>query len=45
MTPCPEFQSLDPILAPPVVFDAARFLDRLLRARADIRYYSIGRAN
>jgi UDPglucose 6-dehydrogenase len=45
MTPCPEFQSLDPALAPPLVFDAARFLDRLLRARADIRYYSIGRAN
>jgi UDPglucose 6-dehydrogenase len=45
MTPWPEFQSLDPALAPPVVFDAARFLDQALGARPDIRYYSIGRAN
>jgi UDPglucose 6-dehydrogenase len=45
MTPWPEFQSIDPALAPPVVFDAARFLDQALRARTDIRYYSIGRAN
>jgi len=45
MTPWPEFQSLDPALAPPVVFDAARFLDQALRARTDIRYYSIGGAH
>ncbi len=44
MTPCPEFQSLDPELAPPVVFDAARFLETALRARPGIRYHSIGRA-
>jgi hypothetical protein len=45
MTPCPEFQSIDPELAPPVVFDASGFLDKALRARTDIQYYSIGRAN
>jgi UDPglucose 6-dehydrogenase len=44
MTPWPEFRSFDPALAPPVVFDAARFLDSELRTRTDIRYYSIGRA-
>lgn len=44
MTPWPEFQALDPALAPPVVFDAARFLERILKPRSGIRYYSIGRA-
>jgi UDPglucose 6-dehydrogenase len=44
MTPWPEFQALDPALAPPVVFDAARFLERMLKTRPGIRYYSIGRA-
>lgn len=45
MTACPEFQSLDPALAPPVVFDAARFLEGILKPRSGIRYYSIGRAS
>ena len=45
MTPWPEFQTLDPALVPSVVFDAARFLEKRLSARADIRYYSIGRVN
>ena len=45
MTPWPEFQSIDPVLAPPVVFDASGFLDEALRGRPDIRYYSIGKAN
>ena len=44
-TPWPEFQSLNPALAPPVVFDAARFLERSLASRPGVRYYSIGRAN
>ncbi len=44
MTPWPEFRALDPALAPPVVFDAARFLEGTLNARSGIRYYSIGRA-
>jgi UDPglucose 6-dehydrogenase len=44
MTPWPEFLALDAALAPPVVFDAARFLEKVLNRRPDIRYYSIGRA-
>jgi UDPglucose 6-dehydrogenase len=44
MTPWSEFKSLDPALAPPVVFDAARFLEKTLRPLPGIRYYSIGRA-
>ncbi len=44
MTPCLEFQGLDPALSPPVVFDAARFLEKTLYSRSDIRYHSIGRA-
>jgi UDPglucose 6-dehydrogenase len=45
MTPWPEFHALDPALAPPVVFDAARFLERMLALRPGIRYYSIGRTD
>jgi UDPglucose 6-dehydrogenase len=44
-TQCPEFQLLNPELAPPVVFDAARWLETSLGGRAGIRYYAIGRAN
>lgn len=45
MTPWPEFQALDPGLAPPVVFDAARFLERILNPQPRVRYYSIGRVD
>jgi UDPglucose 6-dehydrogenase len=44
MTPWPEFQSLDPALAPSVVFDVTRLIEDVLSIRTDIRYYSIGRA-
>lgn len=43
MTPWPQLQSLDPILAPPIVFDPSRCIDQVLSTRRDIRYYSIGR--
>lgn len=43
MTPWPEFQALNPALVPPVVFDAGRFLEGMLKLRPGIRYYSIGR--
>lgn len=45
MTPWPEFLSLGPSLIPPVVFDVARFIEKVISARTDIRYYSIGRAS
>jgi UDPglucose 6-dehydrogenase len=45
MTPWPEFQSLDPALASPVVFDPARFLEKALSQREGCQYYSIGRAS
>jgi UDPglucose 6-dehydrogenase len=44
MTPWPEFQALDPALAPAVVFDAGRFLERILKPQPGIRYYSLGGA-
>jgi UDPglucose 6-dehydrogenase len=44
MTPWPDFQAIDLAQVPPVVFDAARFLEKALKPRPDIRYYSIGRA-
>jgi len=43
MTPWPEFQAVDASLAPPVVFDAERFLEATLARRAGTRYFSIGR--
>lgn len=44
MTPWPEFRELQAAWAPPVVFDAARFLEPVLVGRAGLRYFSIGRA-
>jgi UDP-N-acetyl-D-mannosaminuronate dehydrogenase len=44
MTPRPEFQMLDPLLVPPIVFDVGRFLEKSLKGRPGLRYYSIGRA-
>jgi UDPglucose 6-dehydrogenase len=45
MTPWPEFHSLDPGLAPRVVFDPARFLETALSRREGCQYYSIGRVS
>jgi UDPglucose 6-dehydrogenase len=44
MTPWPEYQSIDPALAPNVVFDPTRFIEKILSTRTDIRYYSVGRS-
>jgi UDPglucose 6-dehydrogenase len=44
MTPWPEFQALDAALVPPIVFDAARFLEEVVTKRPGLRYYSLGRA-
>jgi UDPglucose 6-dehydrogenase len=44
MTPWPEFRMLDPSLVPLIVFDAGRFLEKLLNGRPGLRYYSIGKA-
>ena len=44
MTPWLAFKELNPVWAPDVVFDAARFLDATLSVRPGLRYFSIGRA-
>jgi UDPglucose 6-dehydrogenase len=45
MTPCEEFRAIDPSLSPPLVFDAGRFLESVLRGREGIHYFSIGSAH
>jgi len=44
MTPWPEFLQIPADRVPPVVFDAARFLEAPLSKRTGLRYFSIGRA-
>jgi UDPglucose 6-dehydrogenase len=44
MTPWPEFKEINAQAAPPIVFDAARFLEPVLASRPGVRYFSIGRS-
>ena len=45
MTPWPEFQSLDPEIAPRLVFDPGRFLEKLFAGRSGTEYFTIGKTN